>query len=276
MSDFGDDAFQALMIEGSERKAQYLVIVDYSLIGMIAFGALMIAAAFWASPREKRWSAPTTAAPLGASSAPRPNLKEVYWLQRNPKTERMLRWMKPMSYAIPVIMIAMFGGMYFFFTGTTDASSMTPDKQAKLDELETMLFVMVFITAALPIAAINALRSLQHRLGTDGHRLFVKLATGRQISFVPEQLVYSVRQIAYQGYIFPVQTGKGQPLYDDNEINTYIAPLLSRAKKLGGWEMFRYQLGHREPVLMTNLVFVIMLTGMMFATGLWRHILPGM
>lgn len=273
VGEFGDAAFRDLMRQASERKARYLAAVDYSLVAMIAFGVLMIAAAFWASPREKRWSVPATP-PLGASTTPAPALKDIYWLRRHPRTEQMLRWMKPMSYAIPVIMIFMFGGMYYLFIGCIDPSDMTSDKLARIDELERILLVLVFFTAALPITAITALRSLEHRLGTDGYRLFVKLATGRQISLAPEQLVYSTRQIAYQGYVFPIQTGKGQPLYDANEIDTYIAPLLGRAKKLGGWDMFRYQLGHREPTLVTSLVFVVMLTAMMLATGLWRHILP--
>jgi hypothetical protein len=122
---------------------------------------------------------------------------------------------------------------------------------------------------------ITMLRSLQHRLGTDGQRLFVKLATGRQISFAPHELVYSVRQIACQDYAFPVQTGHRLPLYETNEINTYIAPLLNRAKELGRWDMFRYQLRHREPALVTNLVWTIMLIAMMLASGQWPSILPG-
>jgi len=79
-----------------------------------------------------------------------------------------------------------------------------------------------------------------------------------------------------QGYIFPVQTGKGQPLYEDGEIETYIAPLLGRAKRLGPWDMFRYQLAHREATNMIGLAFVVVILVMMFATGAWRHILHGL
>ena len=274
MSEFGDASFRNLMSQDGERKTRYLAFIDYSVIGMISFGALMVLAAFWASPKEKRWSTPQSAVSLGASNAPAPGLKEIHWLRRHPKTERMLRWMKPMSYIIPIAMVAILGGLYFSFFGSLETSDMKPGKLEKIEELRVALLVLAFFTASLPIMAITTMRSIYHHLGTDGYRLFIKLANGRQISLAPEQLVYSVRHIAYQGHVFPVQTGKGQPLYDDGEINTYIAPLLSHAKKLGVWEMFRYQFGHREPTLVTTIIFVVMLTAMMFATGIWRQLLP--
>lgn len=274
VGEFGDAAFRELMRATYARKTQYQSMVGYSLFGMIAAGVLMIAAAFWASPRERRWSAPATP-PLAASGAPAPGLKETYWLRRNPKTEAMLRWMKPMSFVMPVLMIAAFGGIYYLFIGCADVSGMSAEQLARLDELEKMILVMVFFAVATPIVALAALRSLEHRLGTDGHRLCVRLSAGRQISLAPEQLVYSARQIAYQGYIFPIQTGKGQSLYETGEIETYIAPLLGRARKLSGWRMFRYQLEHREPTLMSGLVFAVMLTLMLWATGLWRQFLTG-
>lgn len=276
LSEFGGVAFQETMKQAAERKARYLAIVDQSLIGMIAFGALMIFAAFWASPKERRWTVPATTAPLGASNTPAPNLREIHWLRRHPKTERMLRWMKPLSYVIPIVMIANVGYLYCLFGSCADTSVMTPDKAGKLEEVEMMLLVITFFTAGIPILANAAMRSLQHRLGTDGYRLFVKLADGRQVSLAPEQLVYSARHIAYRAYVFPVQTGKGQPLYDEGEVTTYIAPLLSRAKKLGPWEMFRYQLKNHEPTLMISLIYIVMLTAMMLATGMWRRILPSL
>ena len=274
VSEFGDAAFRQEMSQAAERKGRYLAYVDQSVIGMVAFGILMIVAAFWASPKEERRLVPPPAAVLKASDAPAPSLKEIYWLRRHPKTERILRWQKPLAYMVPLVMIAMTGAMYFVFIGAADTSSLTPEKLAKMDQIKMMLLVMAFFTASLPILVNTAMRNLNHRLGTDGQRLFIKLATGRQISLAPEQLVYSARQLAYQAYVFPIQTGKGQPLYDDGEINTYIAPLLVRARKLGAWEMFRYQLAQREPTLVTNMIFVIMLTAMMLATGMWRQLLP--
>lgn len=280
LSDFGDDAFQALMIEGSERKARYLTIVDYSLIGMIAFGALMIAAAFWASPREKRWTPAPAGVTLGASNTPAPSLKELYWLRRHPKAERQLRWMKLAMYLSPVFFAVTIGLAYFVLLGSPEASDMTPERLEKTrqlaEEFERLFVMSVFFIGGTTILTLTAMRNLMHRLGTDGHRLFVKLASGKQIVLAPEQLVYTAKAIACKDYVFAVQTGHGLSLYEDDEINTYIAPLLARARKLGAWKMFRYQLEHREPTLMTSIILMIMLTAMMFATGLWRHILPGL
>lgn len=276
VSEFGDPVFRGLMSRAAARKAGYVAFVDQSLIGMIAAGVLMLLAAIWATPKGKRWTPVPRAAPLGARNAPAPSLKEIHWLKLHPKTANMLRWMKPMAYVFPVIMLAMFAGVYFVFIVAPGTSGMTPEKLEKLAQAKSMLLVIVFFTAALPIVSVAMLRSFNHRLGTDGYRLFIKLANGRQIALAPEQLVYADRMIVYQGYIFPVRTGKGQPLYEDGEIDTYIAPLLSRAKKLGPWEMFRYQLEHREQTLMISLIFFVMLTAMMLATGVWRQLLPHM
>jgi sugar lactone lactonase YvrE len=276
VSEFGDTAFRAVMREAAARKTGYQALVDQSLIGMIAAGVLMLVAAFWASPQGRRFTPVHRAPPLAASAAALPTLKEIHWLKRNPGTERMLRWTKPVVFIIAVVVTAAMGWAYFALFGASGASGMTPEKLKKLEEFKSMLLLTLFIDLALPAMVIVAMRNFNHRIGTDGYRLFVKLADGRQISLAPEQLVYGTRQIVYQGYIFPVQTGKGQLLYDNGEIETYLGPLLSRAKKLGPWEIFRYQLAHREPTTMISLVFVIMLLAMMYATGAWRHVLPGL
>lgn len=276
LSEFGDAAFRGVMREASARKAGYQSLVERSLFGMIAAGALMLLAAFWASPKGKRFTPVFRAAPLAASAVAAPTLQEIHWLKRNPAAERMLRWTKPLVFIIAIAVTAAMGWAYFSLFGASAPSDLTPEKLKKLEELKSMLLLMVFIDVAVPALVIVAMRNFNHRLGTDGYRLFVKLADGRQISLAPEQLVYGTRQIVYQGYIFPVQTGKGQPLYDSGEIDTYIGPLLSRAKKLGPWEIFRYQLAYREPTTMISLVFVIVLLAMMYATGAWRQILPGL
>jgi NHL repeat len=276
VGEFGDAAFRGVLRAAAVRKAGYRALVDQSLIGMIAAGVLMLLAAFWASPKGMRFTPVSRAAPLAAGAAAAPTLTEIHWLKRNPAAERMLRWTKPMVFIITIAVTVTMGWAYFYLLGGSGPSAMTPEKLKKLEELKSMLLLMVFIDIAVPALVIVAMRNFNHRLGTDGYRLFVKLADGRQISLAPEQLVYGTRQILYQGYIFPVQTGKGQPLYDNAEIETYIGPLLSRAKKLGPWEIFRYQLANREPTTMIALIFVIMLLAMMYATGAWRHVLPAL
>ncbi|MHB8728110.1 MAG: hypothetical protein ACYC9K_03635 [Sulfuricaulis sp.] len=276
LGEFGDAAFRERMSQAAAHKAGYQTMVDQSVIGMVAFGALMMLAAFWASPKGKRLTPVLKVAPLIASGAAMPVLKEIYWLKRNPKTERMLRWAKPLAFVVPIVIVAMLGFQFFLLSGAAGATNLTPEKLKKLEELKTLLFMLAFFILGLPIVALNSLRSLKRRLGTDGQRLFIMLDNGRRISLAPEQLVYSTQLIAYQGYIFPIQTGKKQPLYEAGEIETFIAPLLRRAKKLNAWNIFRYLVEQREPVTMTTLIFAIMLLAMMYATGMWRQLLPGL
>ena len=271
---FGDASFREAMRRLAEQKAWYRTLVQWSLYAMIAFGALMVLAAIWATPKDKRWSPrPPTAAPLAASDREMPKLGGVYWLKRHPKTERLLRWMAPMSTALSLLIIAMVVGMYYYLDmGAGDDA--TPERLETLAEFETFMWFFVFFMAGIPVLVVLASRTMKHRLGTDGQRLLIRLADGRVASAAPEKLVYSNRTIAYKGQLFAIQTGNRQPLYADGEIDTYLAPLLRRSKKLGPLAMLRYQLDHGEPSLVFLLLYLTIQIIILAVTGLWRQMIP--
>lgn len=274
VGEFGDASFRGVMREAAARKARYQGFIHVSLFAMIGAGVLMLLAAFWASPKGKRFTPVPHAARLAASGAPEPTLTEVHWLNRNPGTERTLRLLKLSIYVTPVFLFASVCGLYLMGMAHVAAGT-APEKLKVLADLKSLLFLVAFLGIGVPILGSISLGALQRRLGTDGNRLFVKLRNGRKLTLAPEQLVYSTRLIAYQRYTIPIQMGNGQPLYDDGEIETYIAPLLARSKRLGPWEMYRYLLVQREPVSVATLVFTIFILAMIIATGAWRLILPG-
>lgn len=275
VGEFGGAAFREAMRQPAEHKARYQALVGQSLIGMIAAGVLMLLTAFWASPKDKRWTPSSNAVTLdrdgsGAGETPPRALREVHWLLRPPRAERLLKWMKPALYLCPIASLAVFAIQYHLVLNAPGTSKMSPDE---LSHLKSMLIFMTVIIASVPFVGYSTLRCLQRRLGTDGCNLFVKLADDRQLTLMPEQLVYSASQIAYQGYVFPIKTGNGRPLYEHGELDKYVVPLLARAKRLGAWDMYRYKLGHREPAVVAGLIFIVILAVMLLATGVWQDIL---
>lgn len=109
-------------------------------------------------------------------------------------------------------------------------------------------------------------RSRRASLGTDGHQLVVKLASGEILTVAPERLVYDRRSIAFETHLFPVN-GLVAPTHEPGDIETCLAPLLSRATKLSSTEMCWYRLPHREFTLMATYLCFALCAALFIVTG---------
>ena len=272
--EFGDAHVRAVLAHQRKLRSRFESGSDGALVALIVFGVLMVLAAFMATPRDQRWTKQETAPPLVANAvASGPVLGHVHWLKRHSKTERFLRWAAPLGTFMPLVMLAMFAGLYFLIGDPDEAAG--PRQREKAAELEqTFLFIAVFL-GGLPLLLQAGIRNMRHRLGTDGRQLYARLADGKQIAIAPEKFVYNQRVIAFQEFVFPVQTGKKQPLYLAGEIETFVIPLLQRGRRLGAWEMLQYQWAHRERTLMFMLGYGAILIVVAVATGAWRPLFKG-
>lgn len=224
---------------------------------------------------KKLWNSTVSVAPLAPSNAAPPALRDIHWLERDPQTERRLRWIMPLFWGATLLLFASFAALYVAFVPDGGAN-LPPQKQAKLAELTTHLVIVLTLWLGVPIVMGIGMRSFRHRLGTDGRTLFVKLAGGGRLSLAPEQIVYDNRRIVYRDRVFPVQIverGGVRGLYRAGEVEAYIAPLLAHAKKLGPLEMLRYQFLHRDPVLMASIVYGVVAVAVVLASGTWRYLL---
>jgi hypothetical protein len=269
-----DPGFYAVLKEGLQGRQGLASRANLAMIALGIFGVGMILAAIWATPQERRWTRPDPTAVLSASEAAPPETHGTYWLKRNPKTERYLSWALTMSYlAILAILISM--GLSLNLV-SADITTITKDKLDNIGELKKLFAFMTLLMVGVPVLFKVALRSMKAQLGSDGQRLYIKSADQGQHSFSPEQLVYNDSQILFQDQVVSIKTGHGQPLYAAGEINTYIAPLLKRAKRLGPLEMFRYKLHYREHMLMATLAYTAILVVGSLVTGAWHHMIPGL
>ncbi len=272
VSGFGDGSFQEIMAAAASRKTRYETIADGSLYVVVIAAILMVAGAFLATPKGRRWSKIETAAPLSPGSAPPSPLHRMHWLKTHAGTERIMRWVSPVSFVAPLLPLVLLACIYYFLSGSMGGNPKPPASNL-LFHLQRLFWFTAVLSIGLAILTRTSLRIMRHRLGTDGRNLYVRLADGRQLSIAPERMVYGARMIAYEEHVFPTCAGNNRPLYGKDEVETYIAPLLGRATRLGAFDMFRYRLAHREPTLVVSLAFVAVILGLVAVTGIWKVIL---
>lgn len=275
VSRLADPAFYAVLEEDSQRKRALASQARLAMIAMVIFGASMILAAVWATPKARRWSRPDIAAPLVASNAEIPRTNGIYWLKRNPKVERWLAWAAPMLWLGVLFPILVLGGLIFSVSADAGGSAPKMDLH-KVEELKHMFVFMIVTLGGIPTLLRAGLRSIQVYLGTDGHRLYVKSPAHGQSSFSPERLVYNDSQILFRDRVFSIKTGKGRALYVAGEIDTYLAPLLRNARKLGPQAMLAYKFKHREPMLMGGLAYTLLVLITGWLTGAWLVLFPSL
>ena len=203
-----------------------------------------------------------------------PEVHGIYWLRRNAGTDRLLRFFNWVSYLVPVLLIAaMVYGYYAFQLDKLD--ELDPTKKEKLAgtiaELKKATAVLIVIVSGIPFLLVPAIGNLRRRLGTDGHRIYVRMTDGTQISFTPEQAVYGTRQICFKDLVVGIQTGNRLPLYEKGEVETYIAPLLARTRKVSPLGLVRHSFAHPDRVTLIMVIYVGLVVGLVIATGLWER-----
>ena len=177
------------------------------------------------------------------SNAPEqvPAIKGIHWLERDPKTERSLKWLGHLGFILFVLMIA---GAFVLYAWVRIQAGPDPAEEqlAKLNELGITLLLSGLLGALVLPAIYFSTRVLKRKLGTDGRRLYIRLTDGRELSVDPSQLAYTNRLIFYRKYTLPLQGGKQQRLYAPGEVETWIAPLLRQSRKLTEMQAIKHQL----------------------------------
>ncbi len=111
---------------------------------------------------------------------------------------------------------------------------------------------------------------LRRRIGVDGERIHLEFEDGRRTAVAPKGLAWNDRAIFYGRHTFPMQTGRRNRLYEEGEVQTWLAPMLQPARKLSEWQAMRHQWRHRDRVLMATLgaILFLMLIAVLLEFGL--------
>ena len=223
--------------------AYYDRLGNWFLAAMILFAVLMIPAAIRATPKERRWTPAPTAFDFSNVPEQVPPIKGIHWLERDPKTERSLKWLEHLGFILFILMIA---GAFALYAWVRIQAGPDPGEEqlAKLNELGITLLLSGLLGALVLPAIHFSARVLKRKLGTDGRRLYIRLTDGRELSVDPSQLAYTNRLIFYRKYTLPLQGGKQQRLYAPGEVETWIAPLLRQSRKLTELQALKHQLNN--------------------------------
>lgn len=257
VSEFGDAVFRGALAGLAAKRRHYERIESLALAAMILSAIIMIVAAVRATPREKRWTQSPVALDIESAADRTPPLKGIHWLERNPRADRALKILRRSAYVIALILVAT--GIGFFSitcvrTGVFQQGAIHPEliTVIRLLALNALLLVLLFLVVGL------SLKLMQRQLGTDGKRLILRLADGRQVSALPEAIGYNRRVVLYRNHTMPLQGGRNQPLYLPDEIQIWLAPLLRHSQPLSEWGVIRHQWKHRDPVLMWPLGLIVL------------------
>ncbi len=235
VSGFGDEVFNGNLNRLRERRSHFDRLGHASLAVIILSAIAMLTAAVLATPRKKRWTRPRP--PFDWASAPSevPRVRGIHWLERDPKVERSLKWLEGLGFVMFVLMAV--GGLAIYAWVRSQAGP-EPDGELalKLKELGMiMLLAGLLLVLMIPILRFST-RAMKRRLGTDGKCLYIRLENGRELAADPSQLTYTDRLIVFQRYTLPLLGGQQRPLYAPGEVETWLAPLLRKSRKLSEWE----------------------------------------
>jgi sugar lactone lactonase YvrE len=274
MAPFGDHQVQEILDAAARERADADRMMDIALVGMVLFGLLMIAMAFWATPKGQRFTQHPKGPTLEAREGMDSRSGSLHWLVRDVKTEKFVRIVQRMLLLTTAGMLGLL--VYTWYLLNSFLGEEAAQQAATcVTGISEMLAVLGVLALGAPVLGYLGLRHLRNRLGSDGHYLHIRLHDGRHLTLDPARLVYTGRILAYENHLFPIQTGNRKPLYVEGEIETHIAPLLSRATRLGTFAMMRYQFRHQEPATMAAVSYIVVVTAVLWYTGIWRLLLPG-
>jgi hypothetical protein len=258
VSTFGDDRFYGELSRLRQEKQRYALISRLAMVAAIVFGVLMVLAAVIATPRNRRWTPVPVVIDLSAAPRSVPQVKGIHWLNRNPKVDRSLKWLE-IALTMAFI-LALVGGMVLYSWMRVQVSEV-PDEDllAKFNLLGYLLLLSGLLLVALVPLVRQSMKAMKRRLGTDGKQVCIRLNDGREIKIPPAKLAFTNQAIFYHKYFVPLQTGRRQNLYEDGEVETWIAPLLRQAEKLSQIEGLKHQLRQGSALLIWSLVSLIVL-----------------
>lgn len=256
VSSFGDVHLKNLLQLTQRDHLRYDALSTHAMTLMVVFAILMITAATFATPKGKRWSQRPQPVVLQASESTLPPIHGVYWLKRNPKAEKVLQWGEPIFYIITIAFIVFLLATIPNLQGLDDESN-SAQAQQMLALLQQMLLFLAGMFTFMPIIGHFAFSAAKRKLGTDGRNLFVKMANGEILHADPRDLVYTKTLLFYRQFSLPVQNGYQQSFYADDELQSYINPLLKRARKLNSWQLLKHWWFHRNGVSILQLFYLL-------------------
>lgn len=247
VSRFGESSALAQFQYYRAERESFALLSAVSLASVVFFAALAVLAVLKATPRERRWSQVPALEP-GTAADTVPQTKGVHWLERNSKMRWFSRWLDRVYYILFGLLCLVCLIIYSWACRQPwwpEGAGLAPSDQLGIALLLTCLAVAAF----LPMMHRSA-QVLKRRVGTDGKRVHFELEDGRRIACDPSALRFNRRALMYRQYTFPMHSGRAYSLYAEGEVDTWLAPMLREATRLGEWQTLRHQWRYRDPLIL--------------------------
>ena len=228
---FGDTSIQKLLKKVSDDRSLYwyifLLFGGIGILGMILgfIGAATEANELVNTGVDTRH----TPHPLPKEKTIQADNRGVIWLQTNAKFRkdiRFLRWLLLVS-SIGLVLIS-----FFMLNDLVDDTTKTD-----LWKILGMEGIFVLISFALFLFRTEA-----QSIGTDGKYIFIKTAFGKYTYAPIEEVIHIERSriiVNKKSLVFHM---KGQEIFDKEQLDHYIMPLLERSKKINEFEFLSWQI----------------------------------
>jgi len=255
VSGFGDSRFLDQMEHYQAQRKMYGRLGTFLLAAIVVVGFFLVFVAIRATPRGRRWS--QVPAPIDPENSAKtvPDIKGIHWLERNPKMRWMLNWFERSFYILFALLCLCSALLYAW-------SCRQPWTGSDGGLTESTRFGLVLLLACLAVASFIPMihfsaRAFKRRVGTDGKRIHLELEDGRRLVVDTERLAFNNRALLYRQYIFPLQAGRNKRFYAENEIETWLLPLLRDSLKLNEWQTLKYQWKNLDGLILSTAVAVV-------------------
>lgn len=281
-TEFGDGAFRHAMAELRDRREFWGELSFLTLAVALPLALVMAVVAYVATPKEKRFSGGVMQGiepPLAADARAVPRVGDLHWLRRDPRGERFLRWVLPLAAGIVVAMVVLSWVMYDWMLATMGGIPAAGGDGGMPEKAPALLHLFTLLNAGILVVAWLSVAPMRRRLGTDGRRIHVALPGGTRVSADASQVAYDRTHLLVEGVAVATRLGNGMRLYAEGEIETHLAPLLARARRVGTLTMLGRRLAAGDKAVLAQLVFIAGVLVALAATGAWQDMLarvPGL
>ena len=230
--------------------------IDGGMVIMILTAPFMLLGGYMGTPKSQRDALLHAGhiVRLQPSAAEFVPMSSIYWLRRRRKIDRVVRFLAP---AITVLLLLLVGALGYAMHLVSD--TVPPEQQAEL--LRVFLVAAVVAIGILPIIYLN-MRIVRGQLGTDGLRVFVRYPNGDEGSSPINQILYTANLLRFGRHSVSVGGWQGQALYEQGEIENYIAPLLREGRKVSAVGMAWRQMLSGEPGPTYTYIYVVALVAL--------------
>lgn len=237
---WGDTEINSWLQQQKQQRDTYAGWTTGGMALMILCAPLMLVAGYLGTAKNRRNQAFNLQGPalLEPSPAEVPPLSSVYWLKREPKMDRLFRFLVPALLVLIFATLALLGAGLYLFSGRLEADRMD-------DMVMLTLFTSAVLVGLVPMVYLN-IGVVRGQLGTDGQNIHVRYPNGRQYSAPANKIAYTRFLLRFGRHTVSVGTRAKQALYQPGEVETYIAPLLKHGKKIGALGLLARQFAAGE------------------------------